>query len=56
MDIMSPYCPSMPPSKQRLVQPVFEIASALSSTLGIAVDTKSVSKKSSTPQMKDIGD
>lgn len=46
----------MPPSKHRLVQPVFEIASALGSTLGIAVDTKSVSKTSSTPQMKDIGD
>jgi competence protein ComFC len=52
LDVIIP----MPPSKQRLVQPVFEIASALSSTLGIAVDTKSVSKKSSTPQMKDIGD
>jgi len=31
----------MPPSKQRLVQPVFEIASALASTFGIAVDTRS---------------
>ncbi len=46
----------MPPSKQRLIQPVFEIASALASTFGIAVDTKSVSKKSTTLQMKDIGD
>jgi competence protein ComFC len=46
----------MPPSKQRLMQPVFEIASALGSTIGIAVDTKSVSKTSSTLQMKDIGD
>ena len=46
----------MPPSKQRLVQPVFEIASALASTFGIAVDTRSVSKTSSTLQMKDIGD
>jgi hypothetical protein len=34
----------MPPSKQRLMQPVFAIASALGSTLGIAVDAKSVSK------------
>jgi predicted amidophosphoribosyltransferase len=46
----------MPPSKQRLMQPVFEIASALGSTLRIAVDAKSVSKTSSTSQMKDIGD
>jgi competence protein ComFC len=46
----------MPPSKQRITQPVFEIASALASTLGIAVDTKSVSKTTSTLQMKDIGD
>ena len=46
----------MPPSKQRLMQPVFEIASALASTLGIPVDTKSVSKTNSTLQMKDIGD
>ena len=46
----------MPPSKQRTMQPVFEIASALASTLGIAVDTKSVSKTTSTLQMKDIGD
>jgi predicted amidophosphoribosyltransferase len=46
----------MPPSKQRVMQPVFEIASALASTLGIAIDTKSVSKTNSTLQMKDIGD
>jgi competence protein ComFC len=46
----------MPPSKQRIMQPVFEIASALASTLGIAVDTKSVSKTTSTLQMKDTGD
>jgi competence protein ComFC len=46
----------MPPSKQRLMQPVFEIVSALASTLEITVDTKSVSKTSSTLQMKDIGD
>lgn len=52
LDVIIP----VPPSKQRLMQPVFEIASALGSTLGIAVDTKSVSKTSSTSQMKDIGD
>jgi competence protein ComFC len=52
LDVIIP----MPPSKQRLMQPVFEIASALGSTLGIAVDAKSVSKTSSTSQMKDIGD
>jgi competence protein ComFC len=46
----------MPPSKQRPMQPVFEIASALASAFGIAVDTNSVSKTSSTLQMKDIGD
>jgi competence protein ComFC len=34
----------MPPSKQRLMQPVFEIVSALASSLEIPVDTKSVSK------------
>ena len=46
----------IPPSKQRVMQPVFEVASALASTLGIAIDTKSVSKTNSTLQMKDIGD
>jgi predicted amidophosphoribosyltransferase len=46
----------MPTKKQRIMQPVFEIASALAATFGIAVDTKSVSKTSSTLQMKDIGD
>jgi predicted amidophosphoribosyltransferase len=46
----------MPPSKQRPMQPVLEIVSALGSVLGIAVDTQSVSKTSATAQMKDIGD
>jgi competence protein ComFC len=46
----------MPPSKQRPVQPMFEIGSALSRALNIPLDTRSVSKLKSTAQMKDIGD
>lgn len=46
----------MPPSRQRPNQPLFELAESLSKTLGIPLDTKSVSKTKPTPQMKDIGD
>jgi predicted amidophosphoribosyltransferase len=47
----------MPPSKlQRNLQPVITIASELGKALGIPVDTTSLRKSKSTPQMKDIGD
>ncbi|MGA2458275.1 MAG: phosphoribosyltransferase family protein [Terriglobales bacterium] len=46
----------MPPSKQRRFQPVVEIASELSKSLGIALDTTSLKKTKTTLQMKDIGD
>jgi predicted amidophosphoribosyltransferase len=47
----------MPPSKlQRPYQPVIEIASELSKALRIALDTTSLEKTKTTPQMKDIGD
>jgi competence protein ComFC len=47
----------MPPSKlQRSFQPVIAIASELGNALGIPVDTTSLKKSKSTPQMKDIGD
>ncbi len=47
----------MPPSKvHRAYQPVIEIASELSKTLKIALDTASLRKRTITPQMKDIGD
>jgi predicted amidophosphoribosyltransferase len=47
----------MPPSKlQRPYQPVIEIASELSKVLKIALDTTSLKKTKTTPQMKDIGD
>ncbi len=47
----------MPPSRlQRSYQPVIEIASALSSAVKIALDTTSLKKTKTTPQMKDIGD
>jgi hypothetical protein len=43
----------MPPSKlQRPYQPVIEIASELSKALGIALDTTSLKKTKTTPQMK----
>ncbi len=47
---------TMPPSKPRLRQPLFEIGAALSNLLGVPLDTKSVSKTQTTPQMKDVGD
>ena len=47
----------MPPSKlQRPFQPVIEIASELSKALQIPLDTTSLKKTKTTPQMKDIGD
>ena len=47
----------IPPSKvQRTFQPVVEIASELARSLGIALDTTSLRKGKTTPQMKDIGD
>src|SRR4051812_14314191 len=46
----------MPPSKQRLRQPLFEIAAALGELLAVRVDAKVVSKTKGTPQMKDVGD
>jgi len=47
----------MPPSKvHRAYQQVIEIASELSKTLKIALDTASLRKRTITPQMKDIGD
>lgn len=47
----------VPPSKiSRAFQPVIEIASELAKSLGIALDTTSLKKAKTTPQMKDIGD
>src|ERR1035437_1393082 len=47
----------VPPSNvQRAFQPVVEIASELAKALGIALDTTSLKKAKTTPQMKDIGD
>jgi competence protein ComFC len=47
----------IPPSKvQRAFQPVVEIASELANSLGIALNTTSLRKAKTTPQMKDIGD
>ena len=46
----------VPPSKQRLYQPVAEIASELGKSLGIPFDSTSLRKVKTTPQMKDIGD
>jgi len=46
----------MPPSKQRAYQPVFEVASELSKALNIPLDSSSLKKTKTTPQMKDIGD
>ena len=47
----------MPPSKlQRSFQPVIEIGAELAKTLGIMLNTTSLQKAKSTPQMKDLGD
>lgn len=49
----------MPPSKQRSFSTggrEIEIASELSKSLGIALDTTSLKKTKTTPKMKDIGD
>ena len=47
---------AVPPSKQRLTQPLFEIVEALGKLLEVPVDTKAISKTKRTPQMKDVGD
>lgn len=47
----------MPPSKlQRNLQPVIEVGTELAKTLGIIVNTTSLRKAKSTPEMKDVGD
>ncbi len=46
----------MPPSKQRVTQPLFQIAEEVGKLLGIPAETKCLVKMKSTPQMKDIGD
>jgi predicted amidophosphoribosyltransferase len=50
-DVISP----LPPSKQRVFQPVIEIAKGLGHALRIPVDTLSLAKVGTTSQMKDIG-
>src|SRR5215471_10811832 len=47
----------MPPSKlQRSFQPVVEIAGQLGQSMKIALNTTSLKKTKTTPQMKDVGD
>jgi len=46
----------MPPSKQRVFQPVFEVGTELSKALGIAFNATSIKKSQATVQMKDVGD
>ncbi len=43
-----------PPSRQRLVQPLFEIADALGGLLGLPVDKASVRKVLETPELKNV--
>jgi len=47
----------MPPSKlQRSLQPVIEVAAELARSLGILLNTVSLTKTKTTLQMKDVGD
>ena len=46
----------IPPSKQRLRQPLIEMARAVSQQLGIPLDAASLQKNKGTPRMKDVGD
>lgn len=46
----------IPPSRQRIRQPLFEIATALADLLQVPVDSQAISKTKGTPQMKDVGD
>ena len=45
---------SAPPSRQRPVQPLFELAEAVGKLLGLPVDLRSVRKVAETPELKNV--